>query len=41
MGDLGFSEAYMFGEVECEDLISTFLVSMFMAYMALKSNPLA
>jgi cyclopropane-fatty-acyl-phospholipid synthase len=27
MGDLGFAEAYMFGEVTCEDLISTFLVS--------------
>ena len=27
MGDLGFAEAYMFGDVVCEDLISTFLVS--------------
>ena len=27
MGDLGFAEAYMFGDVACEDLISTFLVS--------------
>ncbi|KAH9977579.1 cyclopropane-fatty-acyl-phospholipid synthase [Russula compacta] len=26
MGDLGFAEAYMFGDVACEDLISTFLV---------------
>ncbi|THH07274.1 hypothetical protein EW145_g3489, partial [Phellinidium pouzarii] len=26
MGDLGFSEAYMFGEVECDDLVSTFLI---------------
>lgn len=26
MGDLGFSESYMFGEIECDDLISTFLV---------------
>ena len=26
MGDLGFAEAYMFGDVTCEDLISTFLV---------------
>lgn len=28
MGDLGFAEAYMFGDVVCEDLISTFLVSI-------------
>jgi cyclopropane-fatty-acyl-phospholipid synthase len=28
MGDLGFAEAYMFGDVQCEDLISTFLVSI-------------
>ena len=28
MGDLGFAEAYMFGDVACEDLISTFLVSL-------------
>ena len=27
MGALGFAEAYMFGDVVCEDLISTFLVS--------------
>jgi len=27
MGDLGFAEAYMFGDVVCDDLISTFLVS--------------
>ena len=27
MGDLGFAEAYMYGEIECDDLISTFLVS--------------
>jgi cyclopropane-fatty-acyl-phospholipid synthase len=27
MGDLGFAEAYMFGDVVCEDLISTFRVS--------------
>ena len=26
MGDLGFAEAYMFGDVTCEDLVSTFLV---------------
>jgi hypothetical protein len=26
MGDLGFAEAYMFGDVACDDLISTFLV---------------
>jgi cyclopropane-fatty-acyl-phospholipid synthase len=24
MGDLGFSEAYMFGDVECDDLVATF-----------------
>ena len=28
MGDLGFAEAYMFGDVLCGDLISTFLVSI-------------
>lgn len=28
MGDLGFSEAYMFGEVECPDLIATFKVRL-------------
>jgi cyclopropane-fatty-acyl-phospholipid synthase len=27
MGDLGFSEAYMYGEVECDDLVSLFHVS--------------
>jgi hypothetical protein len=27
MGDLGFAEAYMFGDIICEDLISMFLVS--------------
>ena len=27
MGDLGFAEAYMYGEIECKDLISTFKVS--------------
>jgi hypothetical protein len=27
MGDLGLAEAYMFGDVVCEDLISTFRVS--------------
>lgn len=26
MGDLGFSEAYMYGDVECDDLISLFQV---------------
>jgi cyclopropane-fatty-acyl-phospholipid synthase len=26
MGDLGFAEAYMYGDVECDDLVSTFLV---------------
>lgn len=28
MGDLGFAEAYMFGEVECDDLISLFQVGL-------------
>ena len=28
MGDLGFSEAYMYGEVECDDLLPVFLVSL-------------
>lgn len=27
MGDLGFSEAFMYGEVECDDLVSLFQVS--------------
>lgn len=26
MGDLGFAEAYMYGEVECDDLVSLFKV---------------
>jgi len=26
MGDLGFSEAYMYGDVECDDLVSLFRV---------------
>ncbi|KAL5501293.1 hypothetical protein ACEPAH_8553 [Sanghuangporus vaninii] len=26
MGDLGFAEAYMYGEVECEDLVSSFKI---------------
>ena len=26
MGDLGFAEAYMYGEVECNDLVSLFEV---------------
>ncbi|KAI0061439.1 cyclopropane-fatty-acyl-phospholipid synthase [Artomyces pyxidatus] len=26
MGDLGFAEAYMYGDVECDDLISTFMI---------------
>lgn len=26
MGDLGFAEAYMYGDVECDDLVSLFLV---------------
>lgn len=27
MGDLGFAEAYMYGDVECDDLVSLFEVS--------------
>ncbi|KAI0667642.1 cyclopropane-fatty-acyl-phospholipid synthase [Trametes maxima] len=26
MGDLGFSEAYMYGEIDCDDLVKVFLV---------------
>jgi cyclopropane-fatty-acyl-phospholipid synthase len=26
MGDLGFAEAYMYGDVECDDLVSLFRV---------------
>lgn len=26
MGDLGFAEAYMYGEVECDDLVALFKV---------------
>ena len=29
MGDLGFSEAYMYGEIDCEDLVKVFLVRVF------------
>lgn len=28
MGDLGFAEAYMYGDVECDDLVSLFHVSV-------------
>lgn len=27
MSDLGFAEAYMYGDVECDDLVSVFMVS--------------
>lgn len=30
MGDLGFSEAYMYGEIDCEDLVKVFLVRPFL-----------
>ena len=34
MGDLGFAEAYMYGDVDCDDLISLFRVSCpWMAYI--------
>lgn len=26
MGDLGFAEAYMYGEIDCHDLVKVFLV---------------
>ena len=29
MGDLGFAEAYMYGEVECDDLVALFKVFFF------------
>lgn len=29
MGDLGFAEAYMYGDVECDDLVSIFQVGLF------------
>lgn len=29
MGDLGFAEAYMYGDVECDDLVSLFQVRDF------------
>ncbi|THH20552.1 hypothetical protein EW146_g850 [Bondarzewia mesenterica] len=29
MGDLGFSEAYMYGEVDCDDLIPVFLIFIY------------
>jgi hypothetical protein len=28
MGDLGFAEAYMYGDVECDDLVSLFHVKL-------------
>jgi cyclopropane-fatty-acyl-phospholipid synthase len=34
MGDLGFAEAYMFGDFVCEDLVSTFLVSILIPLFA-------
>ena len=44
MGDLGFAEAYMYGEVECEDLISTFQVCKLLGilqYIILVLTPIA
>ena len=32
MGDLGFAEAYMYGDVECNDLVSLFQVGFFPNY---------
>lgn len=32
MGDLGFAEAYMYGDVECDDLVSIFQVSSSQRY---------
>ncbi|TDL16233.1 cyclopropane-fatty-acyl-phospholipid synthase [Rickenella mellea] len=29
MSDLGFAEAYMYGDVECDDLVSTFLMFLY------------
>jgi cyclopropane-fatty-acyl-phospholipid synthase len=40
MGDLGFAEAYMFGDVACEDLISTFLVSILSSLLSSYSTSL-
>jgi hypothetical protein len=37
MGDLGFAEAYMFGDVTCDDLISTFLVSVTLDFSLLST----
>lgn len=37
MSDLGFAEAYMYGDVECDDLVSTFLVSPSMIFGISKS----
>jgi cyclopropane-fatty-acyl-phospholipid synthase len=34
MGDLGFAEAYMYGDVECADLVSLFqVITPFFAHM--------
>lgn len=38
MGDLGFAEAYMYGEVECDDLVSLFLVRHFQFWTAHSLN---
>ena len=37
-GDLGFAEAYMFGDVECDDLISLFQVSHFSSVLVINFN---
>lgn len=34
MGDLGFAEAYMYGDVECDDLVSLFHVSPLLVSLA-------
>lgn len=35
MGDLGFAEAYMYGDVECDDLVSLFQVGLIFPAVAL------
>ena len=40
MGDLGFAEAFMYGEVDCEDLVKVFLVraALFCRLLSLDLN---
>lgn len=41
MGDLGFAEAYMYGEVECDDLIKVFMVGLSLYIRVIRRTTIA